>query len=33
MNLRIDGGAWIAPRGTARINGDYGDEVGTFVVP
>ena len=33
MNLRIDGGAWIAPRGTTRINGDYGDEVGTFVVP
>src|SRR2546425_6468104 len=33
MNLRIDGGAWIVPRGTTRINGDYGDEVGTFVVP
>ncbi len=33
MNLRIDGGAWIAPSGTTRINGDYGDEVGTFVVP
>jgi len=33
MNLRIDGGPWIAPDGTTRLAGDFGDEVGTFVVP
>jgi hypothetical protein len=33
INLRIDGGAWIVPTGTTRITGDYGDDVGTFVVP
>jgi hypothetical protein len=33
INLRIDGGAWIVPTGTTRITGDYGDAVGTFVVP
>ncbi len=33
INLRIDGGAWTVPAGTTRIAGDYGDEVGSFVVP
>jgi hypothetical protein len=33
INLRIDGGAWIAPPGTTRIPGDYGDAIGSFVVP
>jgi hypothetical protein len=33
INLRIDGGPWTAPGGTTRLVGDYGDEVGTFVVP
>src|SRR5207237_8136666 len=33
INLRIDGGTWIAPVGTTRITSDYGDAVGSFVVP
>ena len=33
INLRIDGGPWAAPGGTTRLAGDYGDEVGTFIVP
>jgi hypothetical protein len=33
INLRIDGGPWTVPGGTTRLLGDYGDEVGTFVVP
>ena len=33
INLRLDGGPWTAPGGTTHLAGDYGDEVGTFVVP
>lgn len=33
MNVRVDGGAWVAPAGTARIADDYGGAVGVFVVP
>jgi 1,4-alpha-glucan branching enzyme len=33
LNVRIDGGPWTAPGGTTRLVGDYGDEVGTFIVP
>lgn len=33
INLRIDGGPWQVPGGTTRLVGDYGDDVGTFVVP
>ncbi|PYP16860.1 MAG: hypothetical protein DMD54_08970 [Gemmatimonadetes bacterium] len=33
INLRIDGGPWTVPGGTTRHVGDYGDEVGTFIVP
>jgi hypothetical protein len=33
VNMRIDGGPWTAPGGTTRLAGDYGDEVGTFIVP
>ena len=33
INLRIDGGPWTAPGGTTHLVGDYGDEVGTFIVP
>jgi hypothetical protein len=33
INLRIDGGPWTVPGGTTRLTGDYGDEVGTFVIP
>lgn len=33
INMRRDGGPWTAPGGTTRLAGDYGDEVGTFVVP
>lgn len=33
INMRIDGGPWTVPGGTTRLAGDYGDEVGTFVVP
>jgi hypothetical protein len=33
INMRIDGGPWTAPGGTTRLAGDYGDEVGTFIVP
>jgi hypothetical protein len=33
INLRLDGGPWTVPGGTTRLAGDYGDEVGTFVVP
>jgi len=33
INMRIDGGPWTVPGGTTRLAGDFGDEVGTFVVP
>jgi hypothetical protein len=33
INLRIGGGPWQVPGGTTRLVGDYGDDVGTFVVP
>lgn len=33
VNVRVDGGAWIAPAGTTRINDDYEGEVGVFIVP
>ena len=33
INVRIDGGSWIVPGGTTRLEGDYGDDVGTFIVP
>jgi hypothetical protein len=33
INMRVDGGPWTVPGGTTRLAGDYGDEVGTFVVP
>ncbi|HEV2672167.1 MAG TPA: glycogen-binding domain-containing protein [Gemmatimonadales bacterium] len=33
INVRLDGGPWTVPGGTTRLVGDYGDEVGTFIVP
>ncbi|MGH7608234.1 MAG: glycogen-binding domain-containing protein [Gemmatimonadales bacterium] len=33
IDVRIDGGPWIAPAGTTRLADDYGGEVGLFVVP
>jgi hypothetical protein len=33
INIRIDGGAWIAPAGTTRVADDYDGEVGVLVVP
>jgi hypothetical protein len=33
INVRLDGGRWLAPAGTTRATGDYGGAVGTFVVP
>jgi 1,4-alpha-glucan branching enzyme len=33
INVRIDGGPWVAPEGTAREPDDYGGEIGSFVVP
>jgi len=33
INVRIDGGPWTVPVGTTRLVGDYGDDVGSFVVP
>jgi hypothetical protein len=31
--VRINGGPWQAPRGTARVRDDYGGEAGLIVVP
>ena len=33
INVRVSGGAWIAPTGTTRVRDDYEGEVGIFVVP
>lgn len=34
INVRVDGGPWLAPTGTTRLaDDDYGGEVGIFVVP
>lgn len=33
INVRVSGGAWIAPAGTTRVRDDYDGEVGVFVVP
>jgi hypothetical protein len=33
INVRLDGGPWLAPAGTTRATDDYGGAVGTFVVP
>jgi hypothetical protein len=33
LNVRIDGGAWIAPVGVTRSIDDFGSEVGIFAVP
>ncbi|HEX4628027.1 MAG TPA: glycogen-binding domain-containing protein [Gemmatimonadales bacterium] len=33
VNVRIDGGAWLAPTGVTRATDDFGGEVGTFAVP
>jgi hypothetical protein len=31
--VRINGGPWQAPRGTARVRDDYGGEAGLIVIP
>ena len=31
-NIRVDGGAWIAPPGLASMTDDFAGEVGIFVV-
>jgi hypothetical protein len=31
--VRINGGPWQAPRGTARVRDEYGGEAGLIVVP
>ena len=33
IDVRINGGRWQAPAGTARVADDYGGEAGVFVVP
>jgi len=33
INVRRDGGPWIAPGGTTRRADDYDGEVGVFVLP
>ncbi len=33
INVRRDGGPWIAPGGTTRSADDYGGEVGVFIIP
>jgi len=33
INVRRDGGTWIAPAGTTRSADDFGGEVGVFLVP
>ena len=33
VNVRIDGGPWTVPGGTTRLAGDYGDDIGTVMVP
>lgn len=33
INVRRDGGPWMAPGGTTRIADDYDGEVGVFIVP
>ncbi|HYU09761.1 MAG TPA: glycogen-binding domain-containing protein [Gemmatimonadales bacterium] len=33
INVRRDGGPWMAPAGTTRSNDDYDGEVGVFVLP
>jgi 1,4-alpha-glucan branching enzyme len=32
VNVRVDGGPWIAPPGLATITDDFGGRVGVFVV-
>jgi len=33
INVRRDGGAWLAPAGTTRSADDFGGEVGVFLLP
>lgn len=33
LNVRIDGGRWLAPAGTTRAADEFGGEVGIFAVP
>jgi len=33
VNVRIDGGKWIAPVGTARAEDEFGGDVGIVAVP
>ena len=33
INVRLSGGAWLAPSGTTRVHDDYGGDVGVFLVP
>jgi hypothetical protein len=33
MNVRKDGGAWLAPAGTTRSADDFDGEVGVFLIP
>jgi hypothetical protein len=33
INVRRDGGAWMAPAGTTRSADDFGGEVGVFLLP
>jgi len=33
VNVRIDGGSWTAPAGTARAEDEFGGEVGIVAVP
>jgi len=33
INVRRDGGAWVAPGGTTRSTDDYDGEVGVFTIP
>jgi len=33
INVRRDGGTWMAPAGTTRSADDFGGEVGVFLLP
>jgi len=33
FNVRIDGGSWSVPQGATLEHDDFGDAVGTIVVP
>ena len=32
LNVRLDGGAWVAPAGTTPMPDDFGGQVGVFVI-